>query len=68
MKNNSGFRFGIPKNIEIDIIMNIKYKLFQLNYLNFAPFLGALFWSSDEADLKNNNRFGFGTPKNKVLT
>ena len=55
MKNNGRFRFGIPKNIEIDTYINY----FNQTFSNLLPFLGALLWPPDGADLKNNNRFRF---------
>ena len=58
LKNNGRFRFGSPKNIEIDIWM-ISIKNFE-----FQPPFGAPFRPPDGLDMTNNGGFRFGSPKN----
>ena len=57
MRNNGRFRFGIPKNIEINIWI-ISNEIFEFH----LPF-GAQFQPPDGSDMKNNGRFRFGIPK-----
>ena len=55
LKNNSGFRFDIPKSIEM-----------QPKTINFTP-IWSFILHPDEADMKSNGRFGFRIVKNSKI-